>query len=602
MFVTGVAEAFVFAPIQITVYSGDDQNVEFETNFAADIPNSKRVVANTARAMENQTYTITPLETKKGAVITVRGASSSGSTSGSTNMFDITEGEPVIVPVIPPAVVAGVGNTLLASDWPDDKGGYIKLEWTASANHAGVQSMLAASDNAMTWPDDSTALTDEFFRQFFAALTIPFGFLPDAMIDYYQIYASSTDSLEAATLWAVYPATPVTSETGTTIRVRVPAFSSSASSFYWVGAVKGDLPPGFSSPAIHDSEVTSAARTSVSAASATRVEQSTTTIFGDRIVSLFSNANRAIALDNMRPVGDFLPPDGVNLRDFVVFATFFSNEEDNEPFIDLDGDGKVGIKDLARFARLFAESNAQGVAAKGIVGDPLPGELLFDTNFDNNTKQLEFQVSVSDVELLAGYAFDVIYDPEAFELITISHGEFLEENGATQLFLQHKENGRVTLANVIMDGINEETSVTGSGIAATLNFKWIGSGDNKGMQIAEIQFLDAFGTLRMFASLTIENLVPVPLVFALRDNYPNPFNPTTTIEYALPTTEFVKVDIVNVLGQVVRTLVSEERVAGFHKVIWDGRNTVGSQVSSGVYIYRIKAGSYSAVKRLTLIK
>ena len=447
-----------------------------------------------------------------------------------------------------------------------------------------------------------TALTDEFFRQFFAALTIPFGFLPDAMIDYYQIYASSTDSLEAATLWAVYPATPVTSETGTTIRVRVPAFSSSASSFYWVGAVKGDLPPGFSSPAIHDSEVTSAARTSVSAASATRVEQSTTTIFGDRIVSLFSNANRAIALDNMRPVGDFLPPDGVNLRDFVVFATFFSNEEDNEPFIDLDGDGKVGIKDLARFARLFAESNAQGVAAKGIVGDPLPGELLFDTNFDNNTKQLEFQVSVSDVELLAGYAFDVIYDPEAFELITISHGEFLEENGATQLFLQHKENGRVTLANVIMDGINEETSVTGSGIAATLNFKWIGSGDNKGMQIAEIQFLDAFGTLRMFASLTIENLVPVPLVFALRDNYPNPFNPTTTIEYALPTTEFVKVDIVNVLGQVVRTLVSEERVAGFHKVIWDGRNTVGSQVSSGVYIYRIKAGSYSAVKRLTLIK
>ena len=606
LFVTGVAEAFVFAPIQITVYSGVDQNIVFETNFAADYPENKRVVANTARAIELQTYFITPLETIKGAVITVKGTSS----TVSTNMFDITEGEPVIIPVIPPAVVAGVGNTLMASDWPDDSGGYIKLAWTASANHAGVQSMLAASDNAMTLPDDSTALTDEFYRQFFAALTIPFGFLPDATIDYYQIYAGSTDSLDAATLWAVYPATPVTSETGTTIRVRVPAFSSSASSFYWVGAVKGALPPGFSSPATPAtpatpetpvSDVISAAKTSVSAASATSVEQSTT-IFGDRIVSLFSNANRAIALDNTRPVGDFLPPDGVNLRDFVVFATFFSNEEDYEPAIDLDGDGKVGIKDLARFARLFAESNAQGVAAKGIVGDPLPGELLFDTNFDNNTKQLEFQVSVSDVELLAGYAFDVIYDPAAFELITISNGEFLEENGATQLFLQHKENGRVTLANVIMDGINEETSVTGSGIAATLNFKWIGSGDNKGIQIAEIQFLDAFGTLRIFASLTIENLVPVPLVFALRDNYPNPFNPTTTIEYALPTTEFVKVDIVNVLGQVVRTLVSEERVAGFHKVIWDGRNTVGSQVSSGVYIYRIKAGSYSAVKRLTLIK
>ena len=187
-------------------------------------------------------------------------------------------------------------------------------------------------------------------------------------------------------------------------------------------------------------------------------------------------------------------------------------------------------------------------------------------------------------------------------MITISHGEFLEENGATQLILSHKEDGRITLANVIMTDINEATTVSGSGIAATLNFKWIGSGGNKGIQIAEIQFLDAFRTLGIFANLTIENLIPVPLVFSLRDNYPNPFNPTTTIEFALPSNEFVKIDVVNVLGQVVRTLVSEERIAGFHKVIWDGRNTVGSQVSSGVYIYRIKAGSYSAVKRLTLIK
>ena len=110
MFVTDVAAAFTLSPIRITVYSGDDQSIEFETNFAADVPDGRTVVANTARAAESQTYYITPKETKEGAVITVKGTAS----TGSTNMFDITE-----------LVIAGVGNTLAASDWPGDAGEHI---------------------------------------------------------------------------------------------------------------------------------------------------------------------------------------------------------------------------------------------------------------------------------------------------------------------------------------------------------------------------------------------------------------------------------------------------------------------------------------------
>ena len=90
-------------------------------------------------------------------------------------------------------------------------------------------------------------------------------------------------------------ATPVTDETGTTINVRVPASSSSASSFYWVGAVKGELPPGFSTA--------SAAKSSV--ATASQVDQSDA-LFENRVVSLFSNANLAFALDNTRDAGDYV--------------------------------------------------------------------------------------------------------------------------------------------------------------------------------------------------------------------------------------------------------------------------------------------------------
>ena len=543
LFVTDVAAAFTFAPIRITVYSGDDQSIEFETNFAADVPDGRTVVANTARAVESQTYYITPKETKEGAVITVKGTAS----TGSTNMFDITE-----------LVIAGVGNTLAASDWPDDAGEHIALEWTASPNHTGNGD-------------------------------------PEVTIDYYQIYTGLTNDIGAATLWAVYPATPITGETGTTIRVRADAFSSSARSYYWVGAVKGELPPGFSA-------TVSAARSSVPTAS--QVDQSDA-LFENRIVSLFSNANLAFALDNTRDAGDYVGNRVVELDDFHVFAAFFSNDEEVETAFDLNGDGKVGILDLIQFAQLFAQDNPAGggaVAQKGgIPAGQISNLFNFDSVYDSRTEQMEFTVLMNDVEPLGGYGFDVVYDSETFELVEIVNGTFLEENGGSQLSFDYKADGIVTIASVLKE-LNENTAVSGDGIAATLKFKWLGNGANKSIQIAGIQILDAFGSLSYLASFDVLDLIPVPLVFELKNNYPNPFNPTTTIEYALPHTELVRIDIVNVLGQIVTTLVNGEVQAGFHTVVWNGKNTLGSPVASGIYLYKIKAGTFTSVKRLTLLK
>ena len=543
LFVTDVAAAFTLSPIRITVYSGDDQSIEFETNFAADVPDGKTVVANTARAAESQTYYITPKETKEGAVITVKGTAS----TGSTNMFDITE-----------LVIAGVGNTLAASDWPGDAGEHVALEWTASANHTGNGD-------------------------------------PEVTIDYYQIYTGATDDIGAATLWAVYSATPITPETGTTIRVRVDAFSSSASSFYWVGAVKGDLPPGLS-------PVVSAAKSSV--ATASQVDQSDA-LFENRVVSLFSNANLAFALDNTRDAGDYVGNRVVELDDFHVFAAFFSNDEEVETAFDLNGDGKVGILDLIQFAQLFAQDNPAGggaVAQKGgIPAGQISNLFNFDSVYDSRTEQMEFTVLMNDVEPLGGYGFDVVYDSETFELVEIVNGTFLEENGGSQLSFDYKADGIVTIASVLKE-LNENTAVSGDGIAATLKFKWLGNGANKSIQVAGIQILDAFGSLSYLASFDVLDLIPVPLVFELKNNYPNPFNPTTTIEYALPHTELVRIDIVNVLGQIVTTLVNGEVQAGFHTVVWNGKNTLGSPVASGIYLYKIKAGTFTSVKRLTLLK
>jgi len=94
----------------------------------------------------------------------------------------------------------------------------------------------------------------------------------------------------------------------------------------------------------------------------------------------------------------------------------------------------------------------------------------------------------------------------------------------------------------------------------------------------------------------------LPSVFALSQNIPNPFNPTTEINYALPKASSVRLEVLNVLGQVVRTLVDEFQTAGTHSIEWNSADDSGNRVASGVYLYRIQAGEFSETKKMILMK
>ena len=112
-----------------------------------------------------------------------------------------------------------------------------------------------------------------------------------------------------------------------------------------------------------------------------------------------------------------------------------------------------------------------------------------------------------------------------------------------------------------------------------------------------------------FSSITIalaqnpgEEEEILPTEFALRQNYPNPFNPSTSLLFDLPAATHVNLEILNVLGQKVRTLVDDYREAGSYTVIWDGLNDYGRTAASGVYFYRISAGENQAVKKMMMLK
>ncbi|RMF66327.1 MAG: T9SS C-terminal target domain-containing protein [Calditrichaeota bacterium] len=95
----------------------------------------------------------------------------------------------------------------------------------------------------------------------------------------------------------------------------------------------------------------------------------------------------------------------------------------------------------------------------------------------------------------------------------------------------------------------------------------------------------------------------VPESFALFQNYPNPFNPETTIKYQLPEAAHLTVKIYNILGQEIRTLVDKQQPAGVYSVTWDGKDSLGRQVASGIYIYQVKAGEkFRSSRRMLMLK
>ncbi len=89
----------------------------------------------------------------------------------------------------------------------------------------------------------------------------------------------------------------------------------------------------------------------------------------------------------------------------------------------------------------------------------------------------------------------------------------------------------------------------------------------------------------------------IPVSFELKGAFPNPFNPTTTIEFALPTTEMVSLNVYNLNGQLVNTLVDGALDAGKHSVTFDATG-----LASGVYLYTIEAGAYTATSKMVLVK
>ena len=99
-----------------------------------------------------------------------------------------------------------------------------------------------------------------------------------------------------------------------------------------------------------------------------------------------------------------------------------------------------------------------------------------------------------------------------------------------------------------------------------------------------------------------KNFDYIPTDYFLKQNYPNPFYPITTIRYEIPEDSFVNITIYDMIGNVVKNLVHNNQSSGYKSIQWDAANNQGEPVSAGVYLYKIQAGDFVDTKKMILLK
>ena len=128
------------------------------------------------------------------------------------------------------------------------------------------------------------------------------------------------------------------------------------------------------------------------------------------------------------------------------------------------------------------------------------------------------------------------------------------------------------------------------------------------MKIDDIQITSGGGVTIFEESFELNNMasdkkgIGFPLLFSLHHNYPNPFNPLTTIRYELPVKSQVMLSVYDIQGREINTLVSATQEPGFKSVIWDATDHFGKSVSAGVYLYQIQTGNFVQTRKMILLK
>ena len=315
--------------------------------------------------------------------------------------------------------------------------------------------------------------------------------------------------------------------------------------------------------------------------------------------------NTVVDADGNRIVGLFGADSRVDFDDFFIFADHFGLTSESDMFeaaFDIIPNDVIDVDDF--FA--FAESFGKEVAGIG-KAVPTRAGLNSDARFyiDNVTgelprvgEEMSLLVSLEDYVEVRGYGFTVNYDNRYLEFVEPRfESSPLGEASLAQPRILSNADGELHIAAF-------GDIATEGDFGVTLVFRTLEEIEESLVEVMAGGVQDGSYGLNRITDPVAVRIETRPEVYALENNYPNPFNPETTLKYQLPDANEVTLEVFNMLGQVVRTLVDREfQNAGRYTYQWDATNDSGQPLSSGIYFYRVTAGGeFQSHKKMLLLK
>tara|TARA_R110001599_G_scaffold1889_4_gene9741 strand:+ start:178460 stop:182188 length:3729 start_codon:yes stop_codon:yes gene_type:complete len=319
-----------------------------------------------------------------------------------------------------------------------------------------------------------------------------------------------------------------------------------------------------------------------------------------------------------------------NSNNIVVSANAFVANFDDEVYATLSAfSDSLGLDNLSTEAEVnFVSGTDLRLTGSSIGNNELAGIPIasVSTDIDGTTRSSVAPYKGAfegDVELMADTditidAFSVLApaDDSSFDLgtgaeteVTFTWEEATSNAEVSYVFMLDSVNGDFSNPLFVTESDDEgsATSLIGTYAAIDSTLKDLGALDGVNVDLKWTVMAVASDSIRMAENafnISFTTMIGVsnepeelPLTFKLNQNYPNPFNPTSTIQFTLPQSGDVRLDVFTITGQLVTTLVNSRMGSGEHSVTFDGSN-----LASGVYIYRIMAGNNVQTKRMTLIK
>jgi hypothetical protein len=314
--------------------------------------------------------------------------------------------------------------------------------------------------------------------------------------------------------------------------------------------------------------------------------------------------NNVVGADGKRIMGLVGADARVDYDDFFIFADHFgltAASEAFEPAFDFSPNNAVDFDDFFIFADNFGkEMVGVGKSVPTMVGLNSDARYYLNagTSLPRVGEEMSVNVSLENFVEVRGYGLTVEYDSDLLEFVESRVGDNILGEGelATPHVFASGE-GQVGIAAL-------GATASEGDLGLNLIFRAKQEIEDSYIEVTGGTLQDGTYGLNQITTPVSVRIETRPEVYALSDNYPNPFNPETTIKYQLPEAGQVRLEVYNMLGQVVKTLVDNQfQNAGRYTLQWDATNNSGQPLSSGVYFYRIVAGGdYQNHKKMLLLK